>query len=275
MVEMKYRPNSHLGPSVKEIVMARESTSDAISAAAVSNIEEAISDGGPVVRNFPTPGAPLLNTFYFQYSGDDHHVQQVIALPDFPENGKIEIGMNDEGRQADYFFKVGHYIGHDSRFRQFSRSLDLGVTRQATFEGGRPSASMIFVLSGFQLAFRGADHHLDEIGIFESDGTVTVRLNDRNDDDTFVFRVSYCYASRDLFSSVGLARGSNAKGGARKPIPDGQAVIRGFNMNFRSKDHHIRDLGAVLPGDGRAEVYFEDKNGDDGFDWSLGWAVLR
>jgi hypothetical protein len=199
----------------------------------------------------------------------------VIALPRFPTTGQIEVGMHEDDSDADFYFKVGHHLVPDHRFVHFDRSLDLAHGRQVTFDVERPPGDMVFVLAGFQLAFHTGDHHLDEAGIFESNGSVTVRFNDKNDDDTFKFSLRYFYAPRDAFSALGTARGDHARGAARAAIPNGQAVLRGFNMNFRSQDHHIRDLGALLTGDGRAEVFFEDKNGDDEFDWSLGWAVLK
>jgi len=242
--------------------------------AALTNIEQGIHPGGPVVRGFPSTRAALLSGFYFQYTGDDHHVLQLMALPRFPAPDKIELGLHEEGEDSEYSFKVIHHLVGDARIRSFTRALDVGVGRSATVTVERPAGEMLFVLSGFQLAFHGVDHHLDEAGIVESGGSVTFRFNDKNDDDTFKFSLKYCYVPRDLFSAVGTVQGENDKGGARATIPSGKAVIRGFNCNFRSKDHHIRDLG-VLAGDGRVEVFFEDKNGDDPFDWSVAWGVLR
>jgi hypothetical protein len=245
------------------------------------NIEEGFAGGGPVVRNFPTPGNALLSSFYFQYVNDDHelssrldrHVLQVMAMPGFPATGKIELGMHEEGSDTDYFFNVRHHVVTTGGIQPFSRALDVGAGRQAQFEVERPEGDFVFVLTGFQLAFHGTDHHLDEAGIFESNGAVTVRFNDKNDDDTFKFALKYCYVPRATFSALGIAHRDNVNGGDESDIPGGDAVIRGFNLNFRSKDHHIRGIGA-LAGNGRARVFLEDQNGDDRFDWSLRWAVL-
>jgi len=250
---------------------------------AVGNLEEEFSGGGVVERDFPLTGVPLLGSFYFQYTSGrnlstqlDHHVQTVLVLPGFPDQGKIELGMTENGNDADYYFKVRHFLADNSRIRRFSRGLDIGQGRNIEIPIERPTGNFIFVLSGFQLSYRGDDHHIDEIGITESDGKVRVRLNDKNDDDSFVFRLFYAYVPRDLIAQLGTARGdgdSDAGGGASMPIPAGTAVIRGFNMDFRSTDHHIRNIGVVTD-NRKVEVFFGDKNGDDTYDWVVQWAIL-
>jgi hypothetical protein len=51
--------------------------------------------------------------------------------------------------------------------------------------GRRLLADAVFVISSFGLGYDDDDHHIDEIGIEEKDGQVTVALNDENDDDLF------------------------------------------------------------------------------------------
>lgn len=245
------------------------------------NVEEGFSAGGPVTRNFPPAGAALLSGFYFQYVNEDHelssrldrHVLQVMAMPAFPAAGQVRLGMHENGSDTDYFFNVRHHVVTLADVRVFSRALDVGQGRQSTVQVERPPGDVVFVLTGFQLAFHGDDHHLDEAGIVESDGAVTVRFNDKNDDDTFTFALKYAYVPRSAFTALGTAHRDNVQGGDQSNIPAGPAVLRGFNVNFRSKDHHVRGLG-VLAGNGRARVFFDDQNGDDRFDWSLRWAVL-
>lgn len=249
-----------------------------------TNLEEGFSNGGPVVRTFPAAGVPLLSSFYFQYTNNDHdlaqpldhHVLQIMTVPGFPEPGRIELGMHENGGDADYYFKVQHLLTQHSGVHAFARGLDIGRGRNVEIPIDRPDGDHVFVLVGFQLAYRTGDHHVDEIGITESAGKVKVRLNDKNDDDSFLFRLHYAYVPAHLFSHRGTARGENdsdAGHGARRAIPAGPAVIRGFNMNFRSKDHHLRNVG-VLTGNRRVEVFFGDKNGDDTYDWMVQWAVL-
>jgi hypothetical protein len=59
-----------------------------------------------------------------------------------------------------------------------------------------------------------------------------------------------------------------------RTIPSGTAVIRGFDLDFRHKDRHVRDVGVMLNGSGGLEVYFGDKTPDDAFDWKVRYAVL-
>ena len=48
-------------------------------------------------------------------------------------------------------------------------------------------------------------------------------------------------------------------------------MITGWEFNFVSKDHHIRDLGVLREGDDLT-VFYGDKNADDLFDWRIEWA---
>lgn len=195
-----------------------EELSTAAGAQVSTNVEEGFSDGDVLVRNFPRDGAPLLSSCYFQYTNEDHelsskvdhHVEQLIVLPGFPDPGKVELGMHDDGRDADYYFKVVHHLVQDNRVRSFTRGLDIGPGRDVEVPIERPDGDFLFVLGGLQLAFRGDDHHIDEVGISESGGAVKVRFNDKNDDDSFVFRLKYSHVPRDCFAAVGTARGENA-----------------------------------------------------------------
>ncbi len=109
----------------------------------------------------------------------------------------------------------------------------------------------------------------------ENKGKLTVAFKDDSNDNTFICEVNYAYVPRSVFSDLG-ERSGRAKGGQRvpQPITAGTAVVRGFHFKFRNGDHHIRDIGVWIPGDGRLEVYYEDYNGDDEFDYSVQWAVI-
>ncbi|MPZ89609.1 MAG: hypothetical protein GEU81_16400 [Nitriliruptorales bacterium] len=242
------------------------------------NVEEGFSGGGLEMRNFSYTGVPLLDSFYFQYTDTDHHLSQILILPD-AQPDKMQLGFHDKNRDDDYFFKVVHRMIIDQRVEHFSRSLDL-CTGSCMRSIAKPAGDFVFVLVGFQLAFTGGrDHHINVIEVRENDGRLTTRFADKNFDDNFVWSLKYAYLPRGLFSAIGESGGVRERGGARRSIPSGPSVIRGFRFDFKpyftsGGDHHIRDVGVMTHDDGRLEVFYEDKNGDDGFDWAVRWGVL-
>jgi hypothetical protein len=237
------------------------------------NVEEGFDNGGFAFRDFSYTGVPLLDSFYFQYTSKDHHLTQILIRPDAEPN-RMQLGFHDKNSDDDYYFKVMHRMVADPRVQRFSRGLDL-CTGSCTREITKPEGDFVFVLTGFQLSFTGGrDHHINQVGILETDGNLTVRFNDKNFDDNFVWSVQYAYLPRDLFVTTGSSSGSGDQGGARRFVPSGPSVIRGFRFDFQDSDHHVRDIGVTTPDDGRIEVFYEDKNGDDAFDWIVRWGVL-
>jgi hypothetical protein len=284
--------------------------SDAVTpaAATVKEIITTNSFGGPaaegiVQRNFNVQtngGVALLNRFWFIWRGigaEDHQLQQLMLQPggteDAPAPGKMLIAymknfsVGDDAE--DYDYSIRHLVVADNRVRavEFGTDLCTGSCTRTLFA---PDQESVFVLRGFQLAYSGSAHNVDAISILESGGAVTVRLNDRNNDDNFLWSLKYALVPRDLFAETGSTYRDCttdeprqcARGGAKVRLPGGASgdlVIRGFHFNFRpvltsGGDHHIRSIG-VYPQNGDLEVYYEDKNGDDGFEWFVKWGILR
>jgi hypothetical protein len=151
---------------------------------------------------------------------------------------------------------------------------DVGCTGKCERPLSPPGSGYLFVLTGFQLNFTGVrDHHVDEIAVYEKDGVLTVKLNDKNDDDVFAYSVDYAWVSPTAFLNSSSSQGTNS-GGVAVSLPSGRHVIRGFHFNYVSKDHHLREIGALTSGN-KLEVYYGDKNGDDRFGWKILWATLK
>lgn len=231
-------------------------------------------------RDYPNTGTLLLDSFDFQFTKNrnlatqvDHHLMQILVAPGLPVN-KIRVGYHDKNSDDEYFFRISHHTSTDSRIRRDSRSLDICDRNKCTVRLSRPAGDFVFVLVGFQLSFRVTDHHIDEVGVMENNGELTVFFNDRNDDDLFLWSVQFAWVPRDLVSQLGESSGNNERRGASRTITRGTSVVRGFKFNFRSDDHHIRAVSVLTP-DGRVEVLYTDKNGDDRFDWQVRWALLR
>ena len=244
-------------------------------------------------------GVPLLSTFYFRFEkkdsseGVDNHINAIMVLPagaaeDASPNaetplqivGSRKIRLMYQDAEADaakdrYFYRMAHSVRPFSSARRF-QIRDIGCQGECKRDLPppqvvHPSADRgVFVLVGFQLYFTGGrDHHIDKIAIFEEDGNLTVRLNDRHNDDdddspVFAYLVDYAWVSRHS-QNVHLAKES---GSAR-----GLKVIRGFEFDFVSGDHHLREVG-VLMNNENLEVYYGDKNGDDLFEWTVHWAKI-
>ena len=249
---------------------------------AIAQTVEGFDGGGLVDRDYPHTGTLLLDSFDFQFtshhnlgSSVDHHLTQILIAPDFGSPSKLRLGFHDKNSDDEYFYRVSHQSVANAGIQSFTRGLDICSDRgKCTVRLAKPAGDFVFVLKGFQLSFRGTDHHIDEVGILESNGELTVFYNDKNDDDIFIWSIQFAYVPRSLISQVGESSGTNERRGASRTIPHGRSVISGFRFNFRSDDHHIRAISVLTP-DGRAEVLYTDKNGDDRFDWQVRWAILR
>lgn len=219
-------------------------------------------------------GAPLLQSFYFRYSDDDHHISAIEVAPNVPAANKASLAFSDKNRDDGYFYNItfAPYFGEIFR-RTDAREHCTRGTCTYPIQAPPNRADYVFVLRGFYIYYVGDDHHIDQIKVQENNGQVTVAFNDKNDDDRFRVDLHYAYIPKSRFSVVD-ERSGTAKGGQRVTIPAGTAVIRGFDFNFKSKDHHIKDFGVMQDGNGRMEVFYGDKNQDDTFDWNVQYAVL-
>lgn len=229
---------------------------------------------GPITVPIPLNGAPLLQAFYTRFTGTDHHFGALEAAANTPGAGQATIFYADKDHDDRYFYNVtfARYFGTIFR-RTAPRDFCRGscTARLAT---PPDLANHVFVLTGFYVYYRGNDHHIDRLSIVENNGSVTVDVNDKNDDDPFVVEIRYAYIPRSMFRVIS-ARNGTARGGQRVDIEVGTPVIRGFTFDFRSQDHHIQEIGVMPSTNGKLEVYYSDKNKDDQFDWSVRYAILR
>lgn len=219
-------------------------------------------------------GAPLLQSFYFRFLNDDHHYGGMEVQPNMPAPNKASLGFSDKNGDDRYFYNItfAPYFGAITR----NSTTEFGRRERLTFPVTVPANApdSVFVIRGFYLQYRGGDHHIDEIGIQERSGRVTVSLNDDNDDDPFRIDLSYAYIPRSRFSEIG-ERSGTAKAGQAATIRSGTAVIRGFRYDFKSGDRHVKEIGVVLTGNGRLEVYYGDNSQNDQFTWNVAYGVLR
>jgi hypothetical protein len=239
------------------------------------NLQGTVSNGGFVRRTIPLNGEPILQSYYFRFTNGDHHFKAVGVEPRVPSITQATLGFADHNSDDPYFYNItfARYFGSIVR----GSTTEFGRGGRITFPVNAPAdrANFAFVIRGFYVQYRGDDHHIQELGIQESNGRVTVALNDHNDDDPFQIDLQYAYLPRTAFSELSLRSGVNARGGERTTVSRGVGLIRGFHFNFTNDDHHIKELGVLLNGAGRLEVYFGDDNGDDPFNWNVAYGILK
>jgi hypothetical protein len=256
---------------------------------------------GRVIVNYPgvETGVPLLSSFYFRFgipgsgAGVDNHLNIIRVMPagekqdlsptaDLPldtvESGKLDLMYADKDADSasdNYFYKIAH-VGRNARRFQFRDVGCQGSCEQVLpIPGSGVHQRRVFVLVGFQVFFTGArDHHMDEIAVYEEDGKLFVKFNDKNDDDVFGYFVDFAMVNT-FGSTIRTGEESGrARGGARIPLPRGEKMICGFHLDYVSTDHHVRDVG-VLMRSNDLEVYYGDKNGDDPFRYRVKWATIE
>lgn len=222
---------------------------------------------------FHVDGASLMKSFYFRFSDSDHHIRAIEVQPHKPSLGQIAINFQDKNGDDEYYYHIQSqpYYGliwQRSTERVASKGADV-----MQLQAPPDLANWVFVIRGFYIYYHGTDHHIDQISVLEEDGRVTVAYNDKNDDDTFWWELDYAYIPRSRFTAIDTRSGT-AKGATRVSIPAGSAVLRGFDLNFSSTDHHIQEVGFWMPDDGNLDIYYSDKNQDDNFAWRVQYGIL-
>ena len=245
---------------------------------------------GTHVHTYPYSGVALLNSFYFLMtdrhdvtSRIDHHLERIMVVLDHDEQGTLDpgtlrLGFDDIRDNDEYRYVIAHHAVQGEAIGNLATNLSergIGSQTITLIPADRPSPEEfgnVFVLRGFHLAFEGKDHHIKNIGIRLRDGRyLDVDYNDRNSDDAFLFEVQYSWVPTGVLEAVGSSAGSATEYGFTT-IQNGRVVLRGFHFSFQ-KDHHIKEFG-VLGRDGRIDVVFSDKNGDDVFSWLVEWGLL-
>lgn len=247
---------------------------------------------------------PLLSSFYFGYGvggpSVDNHLNSIMVLPGGSSqdltpsadltptrvpDGRVQLMYRDKSPRSakdEYFYQITHAFLAATVNRYQIR--DVGCRGKCQREIQLPGSNSpgpvlgpsVLVLCGFKLFFTGnRDHHIDQIQVaIDDENKLTISFNDKNDDDVFGYLVDFARISGPGLNISKDEASGTARAGARVPLTrpsHAEFVLRGFNFDFRNKDHHIRDIGVVRKGS-RMEVYFGDVNGDDTFDWNVSWA---
>lgn len=229
------------------------------------------------------PGTPLLDGFLVRFgpplgepSETDHHFGTIEVWPERPEPINVTVTYADDNGDDAFAYVVSF---HSS----MAAGVESGGTEElfCAFQCGppiaRPSPDHVFVLRGFKLYIPDErDRHVERLAVFEADGRLTVAFEQAGHftPNSFFFQVDYAYLPPAAVSDIGELWGVSIDGVDRDSIPPGESVLRGFDFRFTDGDHHVREIGVQTPDDGRVEVFFNDKNSDDTFVWSVRWATL-
>ncbi len=228
---------------------------------------------GPFVRT------SLLDGFYVRFgprlgqsSNDDHHLRTLEVRLQHPEPTNIKVVYADKNADDRFAYIVSVHSREIAGVATGSTGAPLVCALQCAIPLARPSPQHVFVLRGFRLSVNGGDRHVERLAVFEADGVLVVALEQGGSPNDFLFEVDFAYLPPAAVKDVGELWDNDIR--ARKDIPAGASVIRGFDFRFTNGDHHVREIGVMTPDNGRVEVFFSDKNGDDPFVWSVRWAIL-
>lgn len=242
-----------------------------VAANASAQVASGFSGGGYIYPPYSAPGVALLDSFYLQYTGDDHHITSLAALPE--PTGQIMLALADQNNDDDYFYSVEHKRSSNSGI--ITGGFDDFCSGSCLFPITSPGAGYVFVLRGFWFYFNSDDHHIDQIGIVREGSGVRTYFRDKNGDDAYVVHVDYAWLPASMVERTGQVSGRDDGGGVRRDVTSAdRAVISGFWVNFASDDHHLQDIG-VLTRTSDVEIYYEDHNSDDDFDYLVNYTVLR
>ena len=229
-----------------------------------------ISGGGYTYATYNSPGVALLDSFYFQYTDDDHHLTSLAAMPQ--SNGQIMLALADKNNDDDYFYSVEHKRRSESGI--ITGSFVDFCSGSCRYPLAPPGAGYVFALRGFRFYFRSDDRHIDQIGIVRVSDGVWTYFNDKSCDDPYVVYVDYAWLPSWMVERTDRLTGTDDGGGVQRAVTSAnRAVITGFKMDYVSDDHHLRDVG-VLTRTSDVQVYYEDHNSDDDFSYLVDYAVL-
>lgn len=247
----------------------------------------------PALRSFylgydvgdATPGDHQINLIQVLAGGESDDLSpnaegQPVQIPE----GRLHVALQDKSpANEEFFYRVSHSTIDVVGARRF-QIRDVGCVSQCVRKLSIPTGSgvpapvrtrQLFALVGFKLFFTGArDHELDRIGIWFVDDNLHVAMRDANGDDTFGYVVDFIAIPTLLLNVSTAVHSGSARGGQKVTYPNSsrsQSFLTGWEFNFRSGDHHIRDIG-IDRGRDDFTVYYGDKNADDWFDWRVEWA---
>jgi hypothetical protein len=240
------------------------------------------SDGSTKTLSDPHALPTMIERFFFYYKSgtfeDDHHIQRIAILSDYPQTDKTWVQFRDKNADDDYSYNIrlrtldvpGAILGRVAV--DDSGSDTHCATRGAcAVPLNKPAGDYVFALRGFRLQYASGDHEIDHISIIEANGTLQVAFNDRNDDDRFRFEVEYVWLPRAAVEATGSVKGQRAKED-NTPVPHNKPVIAGFTVDYVNDDHDLKAFSISARGH---VLFMNAAKHPSEFRWQLDWVALR
>lgn len=245
------------------------------------------SGGFQEVVTVPEMQQPGLAGFFLNFLGSntDWEISHIKVLT---STDKIELDYSGAlPKFRRYSFRVDRQeLPLGTIFRSVTGSVDVieGVTHRLSMPGELPGVP---VLRGFQI-FHGSQHDLERIEVrlfrdqFDQQELEIIFHDKSPSNDDFSYRVDFAVVPAELVSARGSLQPSPVTGTQRayitrydaKILDAEQPVLQGFDLKFENGDHEMDQIGIRLQ-PGLAEVWYNDKNKDDPFSWSVQFVDLR
>jgi hypothetical protein len=248
-------------------------------AANAAGVKERVSGttSGTTQRFLATPETRLLDEFRFRFTNGDHHVRFIGASVS-PGSSYLTLGLTDVNGDDRYDYTVGHQRvpGTGIVTGVFSRYCISSCSEAIS----KPAGDYQFVLMGFALQYIGTldeeDHHVDEIGVGESNGVLKAWLNDRNNDDLMHAYVRYAWVPRSMLGTIVSSQGTRSDGFGTYSARPGAKVLMGFRFDGTVLDNHVREVGVLLHPNTYEVRFYDDVPSNSGpWTFAIKYAQLK
>ena len=236
---------------------------------------------------------PALAAFDLAYLNGDHHVQTLIAGGKTGEPSSFLLGLGDGdngvlGNQRDPVdLKAVYYPispPHLTRSSERNISGSSSNRQNSIVTIPRLASDEIFVLRGFEFqGMPGRNHHLRKVGVRYHATRSEIRidfLDDSPQDDTYSYIIRYFILKRGIDPRGLYLRGIYSQtfdftGSARVPkTRRGNALLAGFNFEFRDGDHHLRRIAVDVQPLNEIVVAFTDSQANHRVKASIDYVIM-
>jgi hypothetical protein len=253
-----------------------------------------VTSAGTVL--FPLPAGNGLSGFLFGFKDPDHHISWIEVILNCPGASN---GCPKDTAWVTYKDKRRGDYSVDLNWQPLPEGTKFGSgTSDPTLPWfvplGPATPGTVPVLTGFALHKVGDDMHLKSLDIYfnkESDGKL-YGLVSFEDDDSF-WSANKSLLENDNVITYGEVPaknilvlpeicGDSSGGDSFREFIAKRPVLTSIHMRYKHGDHHIKRIGVrLLPPPARStqntsqlQVAFQDKNGDDDFEYCIGMAEI-
>lgn len=225
---------------------------------------------GSTTTNATEAPQSALSGFKLEFRGGDHEIKSIGVIRD--SNSVTTTFADNDGNDA--YRMWAQYTAVPMRVvdatGDCSEVCEIAIERP-------PSPGAQLVIRGFSVQRNGSDANLRRIAIDPDPdrGVVTVEFSD-NGRSYYRARVQYGYVDATHVAGTHRASGQRRRQEQSLVLPrvPGQPMLQGFDVRFRTGDHHLRTF-AIEPTATAYRVTFNDNNTDDEYQVSVDYLVLK